>query len=114
VSELKRRLGDSFSLLHAVSICYQRGEATAEEYYELGLDILAGDGASLLRLVNKLPDAGKREAVQRCHEAAVAELEGCAANCARGAHLCLHPQRRRRGLEDRLLQVGGSGLRVRA
>ena len=75
VSELRRRLGDSFSLLHAVSIRYQRGEAAAEEYYELGLDILAGDAASLLRLVNKLPDAGKREAVQRCHEAAVAELE---------------------------------------
>ena len=75
VSELKRRLGDSFSLLHAVSIRYQRGEATAEEYYELGLDILAGDAASLFRLVDKLPDAEKREAVQRCHEAAVAELE---------------------------------------
>jgi hypothetical protein len=60
VSELKARLGpDSFSLLQAVSIRYQRGEASAAQYYELALDILGGDVASLLRLASRgggLPD----------------------------------------------------------
>lgn len=53
VSELKARLGpDSFALLQAVSIRYQRGEASPAEYYDLALDILGGDTTSLLRLAS--------------------------------------------------------------
>ena len=66
-SQLKARIGaESFGLLQQVSIGYQRGEQDAFEYYEIAHDILSGDAESLLKLVDKLPDASKRDAVRRC------------------------------------------------
>lgn len=70
-SELKARLGaERYALLQSVSVNFQRSALDAREYYELAMDILEGDAASLLALVDRLPDQRKRESVRAAHLAA--------------------------------------------
>ena len=52
-----------------MSLTFQRSECGAEDYYDLAIDILAGDSDALLALVSRLPDAhaSKREDVRAVH-----------------------------------------------
>ena len=85
-SELKARLGaERYALLQSVSVNFQRSALDAREYYDVALDILEGDAASLLALVDRLPDRRKRESVHAAHRAAASPSVAPAAPAAPAA-----------------------------
>ena len=85
-SELKARLGaERYALLQSVSVNFQRSALDARKYYDVALDILEGDAASLLALVDRLPDRRKRESVHAAHRAAASPSVAPAAPAAPAA-----------------------------